>query len=729
MNDIKELKIKIDKLEELLNALSKKSTYSEKVVILNELPIVKHYLSLTGPIQDFLKRLSPEPEYAIKAIIAIGQAPIIFNIKEFDEHLFKKLLALLEQLLEIEVFYEYLGGIIGYHYTILTQIYLHLNPVSPSNKGMNYIQPKGLDLEKDNLEVRQAIRFGIENVQHIAEIYPLGGAGDRLNLKNEETGEFLPAALLPFLGHSLLDGMLRDLQAREYLTFKLLGKQHITPVAIMTSIEKNNHIHVLDICKKANWFGRGEENFYFFIQPLVPVITIEGNWSLSSPLNLTLKPNGHGVLWKLAKETGVFNWLESQGRHQCLIRQINNPLAATDQGILALIGIGCTQNKTFGFLSCERLLNSDEGTNILIEKKGKQGYDYCLTNIEYTEFAQRGIGEIPAKPGSLFSIYPANTNILFINLNPIQKILKICPIPGQLINMKSKVPYINPEGDLSYIHGGRLESTMQNIADHIVDHSPHQLKKDDQKALQTFILYNSRSKTISPTKKSYKIGESPISTPEQAFYDLISNHYALLKQCQFKLPPWKKIEDYLLKGPSFIFLFHPGLGPLYSIVTQKIRKGSIAHGAELQLEIAEVDIEDLSLTGSLIIRATTPLGTFASSGILQFGNESRCSLKKVTIENQGIDHSLEQQYWKNSNIRKEEVTILLHEGGEFHAENIILKGSHTFEVPAHNRLVLKPDDQGNWKADLFPIRKPTWYWRYTFDGENRVQLKKIKTRS
>jgi hypothetical protein len=654
-------------LQGVLDALREKELYREKLKVLDQLPTVKKYLSQSGPMQSFLKFLTPESEFAIKSIIAIGQAPIVFNIQSLNEDLFKKLLTLLEQLLDIEFFYSHLGGIIGYHYTMLTLIVSYLQPSAPTLNHTRYTHPEGLYLEEENSEVRAAIRWGIENLKQMAMIYPLGGAGDRLNLRDEKTGDPLPAALLPFLGRTLLEGILRDLQAQEYLSFKLLGKQPTTPIAIMTSIEKNNYVHILNICKTAHWFGRSAESFHFFIQPLVPVITIEGNWSLSAPLTLTLKPSGHGVLWKLAEEHGIFSWLESQGRHQCLIRQINNPVAGTDYALLALMGIGCHQHKVFGFLSCERLLNSDEGTNILIEKRSQQGYDYCLTNIEYTEFAQRGIGEVPAQPGSCFSIYPTNTNILFADIPSIRKILKICPIPGQLINMKSKVPYIDSQGHLSHVQGGRLESTMQNIADYIVDHFPRQLdKKESREALRSFILYHPRSKTISSTKRSYKKGESPIATPEQAFYDLLSNHYSLLKRCQFELPLWKKIEEHLMEGPACIFIFHPGLGPLYSIIAQKMRKGSFADGAELQLEIAEVDLEDLSLEGSLLIKATSPLGIH-SSGLLQYGQESRCTLHRVTIRNRGIDRKAEQQYWKNAIIRSEEVKIVLQEGAEFYA--------------------------------------------------------------
>lgn len=729
MNVTANLKEQIAELQNLLSALQKKDHYLDKIAILNKLPIVENYLSQSGPIQAFLKALTPESEFAMKSIIAIGQAPSILNVSDFSEDLFKKLVLLLEQLLDIEIFYHYLGGIIGYHFNVLTLILNHLEPHAPAVDSTHYTNPEGLYLGDDNPEVRQAVRWGIESLKHIAVIYPVGGAGDRLDLRDEKTGNLLPAALLPFLGRTLLEGMLRDLQAQEYLCAKLFGKQYLTPIAIMTSIEKNNHIHILNICKMSNWFGRPSESFHFFIQPSVPVITIEGYWSVSSPLTLTLKPCGHGVLWKLAEEKEVFKWLESQGRHQCLMRQINNPLAGSDHGLLALIGIGCHQHKAFGFLSCERLLNSDEGTNVLIETRTKQGYDYCLTNIEYTEFAQKGISEIPARPGSCFSIYPTNTNLLFADIPSIRKILKICPIPGQLINMKSKVPYLNSKGELLYASGGRLESTMQNIADYIIDHFPRRLdKKEIRHALHSFILYNPRSKTISTTKKSYKVGESPVATPEQAFYDLLSNHYSLLSQCQFALPPWKKIEDHLLEGPACIFLFHPALGPLYSVIAQKIRKGSLAYGAELQLEIAEVDIEDLSLSGSLLIQATSPLGTHDVSGLLKYGQESRCMFHRVVICNQGIDRSQEQQYWKNVMTRREAVKIVLHEGAEFYAADISLEGSHDFEVPAHHRLVLQPDSQGCWKEKLFPIEKPSWYWRYAFDSQNAIQLKKVKTR-
>lgn len=719
------LEQQISQLQPLLAALQAAESILDKLAILNALPIVQDYLKDPSPIQTFLAGLTPECDYAIKTIIAIGQAPIVFNMCHTEEDRFERLRQLLEQLLKLEIFYQHLGGIIGYHITLLTMIVNQQKPPAPLFDHTRYIYPEGLFIGKDHPEVRQIVRWGIENMGHLAEMYPVGGAGDRLNLIDEVTGTPLPAALLPFLGRTLLEGLIRDLQAREYLAFKLTGKQSVTPIVMMTSADKNNNKHILDICKKHRWFGRLPDSFYFFMQPLVPAITMEGNWSLSSPLTLTLKPCGHGVLWKLAEEQGAFAWLESHGRHQCLIRQINNPIAGLDLSLLALAGKGCHDRKAFGFVSCERLINSAEGTNVLIETQNAEGYEYRLTNIEYTEFFQRGLRESPAQSGGPFSIYPTNTNILFADIPSIRNALKTCLIPGQLINMKSKISYIDPQGHQSYLPGGRLESTMQNIADYLVDQFPHQLSKEECKNnLKTFILYNRRSKTISTTKKSYNPEESVLATPEQAYYDLLSGYYMLLQQCGFELPSWREIEDYLQQGPSCYILLQPALGPLYSVIAQKIRHGHLALGAELQLEIAELDVENLYVDGSLIIEAISPLGTLDRSGFLQYGNESRCTLHHVKIHNKGIDRKATHHYWKNDIHRHEATKIILGEGAEFHAEQVTLTGNQLFEVPAYHRLVLRPLPNEKWVEELTPITQPSWHWQYSFDEDHAVRLQR-----
>lgn len=57
-------------------------------------------------------------------------------------------------------------------------------------------------------------------------------------------------------------------KAREFLYFKIYGKQCITPVAIMTSAAKNNHEHITSLCERHQWFGRGQSSFQLFEQVL-----------------------------------------------------------------------------------------------------------------------------------------------------------------------------------------------------------------------------------------------------------------------------------------------------------------------------------------------------------------------------------------------------------------------------------------------------------------------------
>lgn len=719
------LQNEIIRLEKLLYLLQNVKSIDQKIEILNHTPQVKNFLASNSSLLIFSDQ-NKEKEFLIKSIFAIDQAPLVFNRFETQKNKSELLNKLLSELQIVETFYHYLGGIIGYQCNVLKLVQSSSQPHSMHSETVCYIEPVGLDINKESPEVLETIRVGLENLDTVAEVYPVGGAGDRLNLIDSETGAHLPAALLEFNGFSLLHGLIRDLQAREYLYFKLYGKQLMTPIAMMTSHEKNNHFYILSICKSNHWFGRHEHSFSFFTQPLVPVITKEGNWSLTAPLELSLKPGGHGVIWKLAEDHGIFDQFISGGFHHVLVRQINNPLAGTDFALFSLLGQGIKKNKSFGFISCERVINSAEGTNVLIEKKTKSGFDYCLTNIEYTDFVQKGITELPEKSGSPYSRFPTNTNILFASINSIRDAIKKCPVPGLLINMKNKVSYIDEEGSQTFVEGGRLESTMQNIADYFVDSAPTQLKKDQiEDYLRTFIIYNKRAKTISTTKATFKKDQSPVGTPEQAYYDKLSNNVDLFtRNCEFTLPVLLSFEAYLENGPNFIINYHPALGPLYTIIGQKIRKGSLIHGSELQLEIAEADIFELTLKGSLIIESASPLGYQDESNILRYGQESRCHLHHVTVSNKGIDYSENNCFWKNQIKRAESLHIILGESAEFFAENVEFNGNFFFEVPAGHRLVVK-DENGTMIQKLQKIEKASWQWLYEYDADNKIML--IKT--
>lgn len=82
--------------------------------------------------------------------------------------------------------------------------------------GVKLHMPLGVDLAHDAAAARRAAADGLQALPYMAEIYPLGGAGDRLGLKCEHSGDCLPTAMLQYCGRTLLEGLVRDLQVRSW---------------------------------------------------------------------------------------------------------------------------------------------------------------------------------------------------------------------------------------------------------------------------------------------------------------------------------------------------------------------------------------------------------------------------------------------------------------------------------------------------------------------------------
>lgn len=714
-------------LEDLCNQLMASENIQKKLEIIKSFSGVKKFLVGSLFLNKALQKTDAETEFVICAVLALGQGPFVFGHIDYHPESLEKFHSLVSTLKDMEKFYDRMGGIIGYHITVLKLIDSTQSPSPTPSHQSFYDEPEGLDISKDSSEGDQVVRWGIESLHELAEIYPLGGAGDRLHLQDEISGEFLPAAQLPFCGRTLLEGMIRDLQGREYLYYKLFGKQIKTPLAIMTSHEKNNHAHILNICHSNHWFGRSKDNFLFFIQSLVPMIAEDGTWAMHDHLQPILKPGGHGVIWKVAFDQGVFQWLERFNCRKALIRQINNPVAGVDNGLFALWGIGCHENKDFGFASCFRLLNQPEGMDVLCEKQVDGEYEYCITNIEYTEFEQRGIKDVPESPNSPYSRFPANTNILFVDLHAIKRVIEQCPLPGVIINMKNIVTCRASDGEMRKIHAGRLESTMQNIADYIVDRFPRRLKKGERGDLSTFITYNERRKTISVTKQAYEPGKPLNGTPEGCYYELMQNyHDVLTNYCHFKLPKQQNEKEYLDLGPTLVIHFHPAFGVLFDVIGQKVQKGILAEGSEWIMEVAEAEITNLHLDGSLLIEADSIMGKPDADGVVNYNSadSGKCILKDVKVVNKGLDRNANNVFWKHQVHRLEALHIILHGNAEFYAENVHLNGNLKFEVPDGHRMHVEQKD-GRIVSSCKKIKKPTWQWEYQFNTKNKIILKKI----
>jgi UTP---glucose-1-phosphate uridylyltransferase len=732
-------------------------------------PSVRAFVHANGPVARVLSNIDSEDSYLLKAAVAAGQTHVLENVSTEDPMtIANALVPLVRTLRNVETFYDTLGGVVGYQFAALELIHEQFGGPPPSfmsstnhdstgstddedmmasnQETIDMHRPVGPDLREDGgAFATKAAMWGLEEMPRLAEVYPLGGAGDRLGLVDEMTGESLPAALLSYNGRTLIEGLIRDLTAREWLYYKVFGKQHVTPVAAMTSAAKGNHSRISTLIAQHDYFGRGESSFRLFEQPLVPVVTtLGGRWVTEGggDLCVSLKPGGHGAIWKLMHDQGVFTWLDAKGRKGATVRQITNPMAGTDTTILALAGVGAREDKALGFASCERHLGASEGVNVLVEresidsKTGESEYSYGISNVEYTVLEQHGIDDQPVDEGSDESAFPANTNVLYIGLDKIREGLLSSPrgaFPGMLVNLSKPA---TADG----CKGGRLETSMQNIADVLLARSRGTpLDPTRWGDLPTFVLYTLRRRVTSSAKKKRNLSLTPpvlAQTPDGSFLDLVKNAADLLDKCGVSHPDPQAgtVEDYLANGPGFIFCTNPAVGPTWQVTEQKIRGGAVGERSEVRLEIAEVEWVDTRVDGSLLVEATAPLGatrrTFSDgSPTLKFGEDEcgRCRLRDVVIENAGVDWSADGTViWSAQLTRTECCEIYLEGNAEFDAKGVTLKGGIKYKVPNGWRLELRASSSGTiverWTDLAAAGGGPSWNWRYVGEADGRVRL-------
>lgn len=712
----------LDFLKGFLEKILQCNTLEDKLALLDGQGKVSFFFLRRANLYQFALQASEEDNVLLKSLIIIDQAEAIFGFEDAQFAAYEpQIKELLSHLKDVERFYSALGGIIGYHVACLELIEKKYEEPSKLN-CCEYLPPHGIDLTVTNQQSAHWVAEGIKALKYLAELYPVGGAADRLNLQDEKTHKDLPAARLEFLGRSLLEGMVRDVQAREHLFYKLFHEQITIPIGLMTSMEKNNDALIGAIIQQSHFFGRDSNAFKRFTQPLVPTISLQGQWILKGPVELVLKPGGHGVIWKLAKDKGVFAWMQDLHKHKILIRQINNPIAGVDHGLTAFVGVGASLKKAFGFSSCKRRVNTSEGMNIIKLQRQGSMQTMALSSIEYCDFESCGIQDIPVAFDQPFSIFPSNTNILFADLQAASEAVDKNPYPGKVINFKKAKTSESVEAEKT-ISTARLELLMQNLADSFEVSSAEEIT---QEKLPTFITFSERHKTISPTKKEFIPGSGLVETAFGCFYDCLKNAKDVLENyCGFTVPELANEEQFLHKGPSFLFNYHPALGPLYSVIAQKIQKGKMCSGSELYLEVADVCIREVTIDGSLIIDAKQVLGHMQDHLLHYSHLTGRCLLKNVIIRNKGIDRQAENIYWKNKIEREEMCYIQLQGYSEFVAENVILDGDYHVIVRDGERVTaMQQGEHVIFKKEPLDKKQAGPFWKYVFDEQENIKLEK-----
>lgn len=657
----------LEHLKELKNC----QTYVAKDCYLSSLACVKAYLKNPGYVRTFLAGLNPECSYVIKCLILIHQAAFVFELSFEQVDKFQKLREILNQLLEVEKLYQHLGGILAY-YTLFLDCCLE----TQSTQEINYLSPEKVDLSNWDVCTEKLVGKALEHLSRLAVLFPVGGAGERLGLQDSQ-GKALPVGFLKFKKKTLLEALFNDVMAWEHLYQKRFGKTCSIPIGLMTSEVNNNHDLIEAFLKKHDFFGKKPEDVYLFSQPLVPVLSQNGDFLMQAQLELLRRPGGHGAIWNTLMSTGVLDQFLKRGKDKALVRQINNPAAAQDFPLLSFLGLGFEKEALFGFASCPRLVGSSEGMNVCLESHNQ----HWLSNIEYTEFEKKQIKDEPVCPGSSFSVFPSNTNLLFVDLPMVKEKLQKKSVFSPVVNFKSAYHCFR-SGSYQELFGGRVESMMQNLCD--------ELAVDKTQALTSYLSFANRTKTISVCKKAYVPNKSFLETPLGCVYELLQNDYELLENHSgFSLPAFPSSDFFEENGAPFYLFYRHTLGPIYADFAKKIKKGTLAYRAYLDLDIDEVEIQNLYLDGAFKIWGR--------------GKESSCHVKNCRVENLGLKKSviLPQQVWELDLETKESFNICLGKNSRFIADGITFSGHFDIKVPDNTCMIV----QENSSHELFFVQK------------------------
>jgi UTP---glucose-1-phosphate uridylyltransferase len=707
----------LKKAEVLRISLAGFKTIEEKCKWIEQDPEVEKAFASVPELVHMLSTGNVEERFVLALAVLLDQFDRLFHGIESLKARFEKIRSLVDLLVSTERFYRPIGGLLGYYEQVLRLLAMGQEETFPG-----LFPPPMEDMRDKTKAVWRYCYEGVSRLRECATIFTVGGAGERLRLMDPDTKEPLPVACLIFGGRTLLEWLFRDIEALEYWHFRVFGKQISIPILLMTSLEKNNDAQIEMLCQEHGWFGKRPDSIFRIVQQLVPVVTTDGQWACTGPLQLMARPGGHGVIWKLANDAGAFEWLAKSRISSVFVRQINNPLAGLDHTLFSFLGMGLQEKKSFGFVACPSRPGFAEGLNVLVVNKDKTA---GISNIEYTKF-----GALQKRnPHLMEGSCPANTNILFANVKAVANALQNLPIPGMVVNAKCEADVVEGEQNIRR-PVARLESMMQSIAEAMMAPVSDPFDKPETAhKLPTFLALYDRTKMFSVTKRSLAAGQSPYETPECCLYDwYLACRKLLNESCSFNLPAEQTLDQFLQSGPNCTFFFHPALGPLWDVIGQKLSGGEIFPGGELELEIAEFFARDLSVKGSLRILCDTVVGQKDAKGQRHFTSDvGRVLLENVSIENEGLAEASLADHLKRTVQRASSCTIMLKGASELVARDVVIRGDFSLTVPEGKRVTLRQMASGGVEAIEEPYSAPSWHYGLEWKPQEAPRIYPLKS--
>ena len=181
------------------------------------------------------------------------------------------------------------------------------------------------------------------------------------------------------------------------------------PWYIMTSAENNRD--TVDFFEKNNYFNYPKNNFKFFIQGELPMLSTEGKVLLNEEGLVKKAADGHGGIFEAMFKNCIVEDMKTRGVEWIFIGPVDNPLVKMVDEIL--IGTAVSNNTLAAGKSLVKI-SPEEKVGVFCKKNGKPGV------IEYTEISEEMANKKDQKGELEYGESHINCNMF--NIKAIEKI-------------------------------------------------------------------------------------------------------------------------------------------------------------------------------------------------------------------------------------------------------------------------------------------------------------------
>lgn len=556
---------------------------------------------------EFLPELNSEESSIYQKLIDLDQAHLFQHwppkgTKDKEKH------QQMQQLIQLDKAYP--GGLETYLNNAKKLLQDSKDNINPFENYTPRI-PKGTSFSFGSEAFLNAEREGIKLANKTAFVMVAGGLGERLGYSGIKIA--LPSNSCS--GQSFIETYIKHILALEKRSNAINRENRMIPLCIMTS--DDTHELTQSFLNDHNFFGMSPEQLIFVKQDKVP--SLKNNEAhiaqqVDNPYIIDTKPHGHGDVHVLLHREGIVQNWQASGYEWIVFFQDTNGLIFNS--IPAALSNSAEQRFEVNSIVVPRKAKEAAGAIVHLEH---QSPEKSLTiNVEYNQLDPLLKSTIEPKgdvssDSTGNSPFPGNINVLIFSVPPYAKNLK---------SSKGLIPeFINPKySDASKQHfkkPTRVESLMQDYPKLLTADAAVGFTQFDRWLCFSAVKNNLKDAIL---KAKQNLPPESASTAEHDIYYVYQQY---LQHSGVDIPELDRniySEIPVRSGPKIIL--SPSFASCLSDLEDKVRGGSISPKSVLIVDGENIQLNQVKLDGTLIIKAIP---------------EAEVILQDLDIQNEGWD--------------------------------------------------------------------------------------------